>query len=361
MITFSAVTKIFPDTSIGLEGVTFSVKPGEFVVITGHSGSGKTTLMKLLTKEYSLTTGEILFEDTSLTEMRSSHIPHHRRKIGVVFQDYKLLPEYNVWENIALPLYIVGKPESEIESRVTDLLKLVGLVDKAFLFPSQLSGGEAQRVSIARALATGPSVVFADEPTGNLDPETSASIARLLTKINELGTTILMATHDIGVLESLSHLRHLQLEKGRLVKDTHASVMPSEATPTQHTSPTQASQEPTAEHTQQETKIVPTPRSHAHVEPPSPEKPKLKPTEEEKVSPQADELPHQAVIPISSKKGPRLKLRLPSFSWPFKKKPGDAKKPAEKHSPTDDTSAKTTDDNETENKPKIQVEVESLD
>ncbi len=224
MITFETITKQFGDGSYALQDVSFAIDPGELVMITGPSGSGKTTLMRLLTMEYKPTQGEITFFDTPLSQVKSGHVYQHRRQIGVVFQDYKLLPEYNVWENIALPLYIVGKSTAEIESRVTDLLKLVNLTEKAYLFPNQLSGGEAQRVSIARALATGPSVIFADEPTGNLDPETSLSIAKLLKTINELGTTILFATHDLGVLKALADERHIKLDNGHLVKDTKVGI-----------------------------------------------------------------------------------------------------------------------------------------
>lgn len=222
MIKFSNVTKQFGDSSYALKDVSFDVERGELVCITGPSGSGKTTLMRLLTKEYEPTEGEIIFNDHSLQGIRRSQVHQHRRQIGVIFQDYKLLTDQNVWENIALPLYITGKPQAEIESRVTDLLQLVNLTEKAFLFPNQLSGGEAQRVSIARALATGPGVIFADEPTGNLDPETSIAIAKLLHKINELGTTIMLATHDLGVIEALPKARRIHLDKGSLTKDSHA-------------------------------------------------------------------------------------------------------------------------------------------
>jgi cell division transport system ATP-binding protein len=220
MIIFDRVTKQFGTDAYALRDVSFSISPGELVCITGPSGSGKTTLMKLLTREYIPSEGEVYFDEVSLGSLKSSKVPQHRRQIGVIFQDYKLLSEYNVWENIALPLYILNKKEHEIEERVTDLLKLVNLTDKAYSFPSQLSGGEAQRVSIARALATGPKVIFADEPTGNLDPETSITIAKLLHKINELGTTVLLATHDLGVLEILEGERHIQLDKGQLIKDS---------------------------------------------------------------------------------------------------------------------------------------------
>ncbi|MGD9129303.1 MAG: ATP-binding cassette domain-containing protein [Candidatus Woesebacteria bacterium] len=220
MIRFSDVSKQFPNGTIAIQDVDFAVDPGELVLITGPSGSGKTTLMKLLIREYLPSSGEIIFLDQAVQELKKSQIPHHRRKIGVVFQDYKLIPDLNVWENIALPLYIIGKSQSEIETRVTDLLKLVSLTDKALVFPNQLSGGEAQRISIARALATGPKLIFADEPTGNLDPDTSQGIIKILKKINDLGTTLLLATHDSVVLDSLNKYRKISLDQGQKVKDT---------------------------------------------------------------------------------------------------------------------------------------------
>jgi cell division transport system ATP-binding protein len=222
MIEFSDVSKVFFNGQYGLKNISFTIDPGELVLLVGHTGSGKTTIMRLLTKEYLPTSGEITFDSTPLSKIKSSQVHHLRRRIGVVFQDYKLLPEYNVWENISLPLSIVGKKTEEIEKRVSDLLKLIHLEDKADLFPSELSGGEAQRVSIARALATAPPVLFADEPTGNLDPETSKTIVRLLTKINEMGTTILIATHDVVVFEALKNVRHIRLEKGELLEDSGA-------------------------------------------------------------------------------------------------------------------------------------------
>jgi len=245
MITFSGVSKQFGEDSFALKDISFDIQPGEFVIITGHSGSGKTTLMRLLTREYTPSEGEITFDGEPLSEIRNNQVHHHRRKIGVVFQDYKLLPELNVWENIALALNIIGKPQAEIEMRVSDLLRLVGIVEKAFLFPSQLSGGEAQRVSIARALATGPSVIFADEPTGNLDPETSGSIARLFKKINSLGTIVMIATHDTGVLETLKAERRLHLDQGLLVKDS-GGLKPSKVTTTQPIKPPTSATSPTA-------------------------------------------------------------------------------------------------------------------
>lgn len=222
MIVFSAVTKKFGEEITALQDISFSIELGELVVITGPSGSGKTTLMKLLIKEYLPSEGEILFDGEPLAEIRGSMVPFHRRQIGVIFQDYKLLPELNVWENIALPLSIASRPQEEIESRVTDLLKLTSLTERAWLFPGQLSGGEAQRVSIARALATGPRVIFADEPTGNLDAKTSLAITRLLEQINELGTTLLFSTHDELVLNQLSKNRRIVLDKGVVAEDTGA-------------------------------------------------------------------------------------------------------------------------------------------
>lgn len=215
MLRFQNISKKFQDIPI-LEDISFNVDPGDFFFVTGPSGAGKTTLMKLLTKYELPTSGEIQFQNKLLSQIKGKDLLQHRRKVGVVFQDYKLLHDLNAWENIALALEILGKKNAEIEERVSDLLKLVGLQKKAGLFPSQLSGGEAQRVSIARALASAPALIFADEPTGNLDPESSQIIFKLLKKINELGTTVLMATHDISLLDEYKGAKHLHLEKGRI-------------------------------------------------------------------------------------------------------------------------------------------------
>lgn len=203
IIKFKEVTKKFSDGTIAFSNLSFEVDEGETILLTGPSGSGKTTVMRLLIKEYAPTKGEIFFEDNILSKLKHNRVHLHRRRVGVVFQDYKLIEELNVWENIALPLLIRGEQQSTVEERVTDLLKLVELTDKALMFPRQLSGGEAQRISIARALANSPRVIFADEPTGNLDQETSKHIIQLLTKINELGTTLLLATHDPLIIKEV--------------------------------------------------------------------------------------------------------------------------------------------------------------
>lgn len=207
MIKFQNVTQRFADGTIALKDLSFTVEDGELVLITGPSGSGKTTVLNLLIKEYQPIAGEVFFDDQPLSKVKPNQLPLHRRKIGAVFQDYKLIEELNVWENIALPLFIQKENLEDIEERVTDLLTLVELTDKALMFPKQLSGGEAQRISIARALATGPNVIFADEPTGNLDDRTSKHILDLLKKINQLGTTLIIATHDPIIIKETKSKR----------------------------------------------------------------------------------------------------------------------------------------------------------
>lgn len=220
MIKFNSVTKTFGDGTTALKDISFEIESGELVLITGPSGSGKTTIINLLLKEHTPSSGEIIFDEYEVHNLKSSKIPQHRRQIGVVFQDYKLIPDLTIWENIALPLQISNKNQHEIETRVTDLLTLINLEEKAWVFPKQLSGGEAQRVSIARSLATGPNLIFADEPTGNLDSATSLGITKLFKKINELGTTLLLATHDENVLTELKSSRIINLKKGEITKDT---------------------------------------------------------------------------------------------------------------------------------------------
>lgn len=219
MITFEHVTKIFPTGQSALSDVTFHVDTGEFVFVTGESGAGKTTLMKLLTKEYLPTEGIIVFDESDLSKLKKKHLPKHRREIGVVFQDYKLLFDRTVAENIALAFDIIGERATDAAKKVGELLELVGLSEKAEFFPKQLSGGEAQRVSIARALATSPKLLFADEPTGNLDLASGEAIVELFRSINSLGTTVFMATHNVEFVNK-HKARELHLHKGKLVKDT---------------------------------------------------------------------------------------------------------------------------------------------
>lgn len=255
MIVFNSVYRTFDPDESGLKDISFSIDPGELVMITGHSGSGKTTIMRLLTKEYTPNKGEIHFNNQELSKIGKNRLHEHRRRIGVVFQDYRLIPEMNVWENIALPLAITGKQQHEIEERVTDLLKLVQLPEKAHLFPSQLSGGEAQRISIARALANAPQVIFADEPTGNLDQDTSQSIAHLLKQINELGTTLIFATHDPKILAIFADKRHINLKNGTIEFDTGEDK--KKTTKTKESPKKSTSEEPTAKKSENKQKDQP--------------------------------------------------------------------------------------------------------
>ena len=197
MIIFSDVSKSFGTQDTAIKHFSLQINDGDLLVITGPSGTGKTTLMKLLIKEYEPSEGEIELDGEKYSQLKKKGIPELRRKIGVVFQDYKLIKEMNVWENIALPVYIQGKKDREVEERVTDLLNLVDLTDKAHLFPGQLSGGEAQRVSIARALACGPKIIFADEPSGNLDHSNSQKIGNLLFScVKEKAKSLILVTHN---------------------------------------------------------------------------------------------------------------------------------------------------------------------
>lgn len=221
MIIFDQVTKIYPAGNTVLDNISFHIKPGEFVVLTGPSGAGKTTVARLLIGDILPSSGSIKIEGLEIAETKKRDLGSLRRKIGVVFQDYKIIPDKTVYENIALALEIVGYPAKKIADRVVHLLELVGIPDKSELFPTQLSGGEIQRAAIARAIVSEPKVLFADEPTGNLDEATAKDIYKLLKDINSLGTTVIMSTHNSNFLES--SLRHIRLEKGKLVQDTETS------------------------------------------------------------------------------------------------------------------------------------------
>jgi len=218
MIRYNNVTKIYPDKSIAVRDVTFFIDKGEFVSLVGKSGAGKTTLLKLLLAEEKPTQGEIFFDNLAVHEIRSSHLPDLRRNIGMVFQDYKLLDSKTAYENVAYVMEVLGLTEKVIKRDVQEVLEIVGLAERTTHYPNQLSGGEKQRVAIARALIHRPYVIVADEPTGNLDPYHSREIIELLLKINELGTTVLLATHDREIINRL-HKRVLTLVEGRLTRD----------------------------------------------------------------------------------------------------------------------------------------------
>lgn len=218
MIKFYNITKIYPPNNIALENVLFEIKSKEFVSITGKSGAGKTTLLKLLLAEEKPTKGRVFFEDQDVSKIRPEDLPQFRRKIGIVFQDYKLFPSKNTYENIAYVMEVIGKDDEEIARDVPQVLEIVGLTSRTYNFPRELSGGERQRVAIARALIHRPDVILADEPTGNLDPYHTLDILKLLIKINELGATVILATHDKETINRLGK-RVITLEGGRVIRD----------------------------------------------------------------------------------------------------------------------------------------------
>jgi cell division transport system ATP-binding protein len=219
MIHVKNVTKLYPQTDLpALRNVQFRVQPGEFVSIVGQSGSGKTTLVKLLIAEERPTKGQILLGDWDVSDIRDSEVPHLRRQIGVIFQDFKLLPQKTVYENVAFALEACGAPSRQIRTVVPQLLKIVNLESKADRYPRQISGGEQQRVVIARSLAHRPKLLVADEPTGNLDALNAKDITNLLLKINQLGTTVLLVTHNREIVNGLKR-RVITLDQGMLVND----------------------------------------------------------------------------------------------------------------------------------------------
>jgi len=218
IINFDSVSKIYNSHSIALQNVSLAIDKGEFVSIAGKSGAGKSTLLKLLIAEERPTKGRVLFYNQEIHKIPNTQLPKYRRKIGMVFQDYRLLPNKTAYENIAYAMEVNGFLDKDIEKDVPQVLDLVGLKDRAANFPHALSGGEKQRVAIARALVQRPEVIVADEPTGNLDPLNAYEIIKLLLKINELGTTVILATHNKEIIDSLGK-RVVILDKGKLIRD----------------------------------------------------------------------------------------------------------------------------------------------
>lgn len=218
MIYFEKVSKIYSDNSVALKDITFSVEPKEFLSIVGHSGAGKTTLLKLLLMEERPSQGKVFFESTDVHALRGEAVVNLRRRIGMVFQDFRLLPHKTVYENIAFAMEAAGREDEEVEADVPHVLELVGLSKKVWSFPHELSGGEKQRVAIARAIVNQPDVIVADEPTGNLDPVNTYEIAQLLKKINDLGTMVILTTHNKGVIDSIGK-RVITIEEGKIIRD----------------------------------------------------------------------------------------------------------------------------------------------
>ena len=221
VIEFKGVSKTYPSGTHALEDANIKINKGEFVFVVGSSGAGKSTFMKLIMREEKANTGSIIVNGFNLTKMPHSQVPMLRRTMGIVFQDFRLIPTMNVFENVAFAMHVVGASTREIRREVSKALSKVGLGDKARSMPMQLSGGEQQRVGLARALVNAPDLIIADEPTGNVDPNMSYEIVSLLTEINKRGTTILMVTHDHNLVRDFQH-RVIMLDSGRIVADNAA-------------------------------------------------------------------------------------------------------------------------------------------
>lgn len=218
MIRFNEVTKRFGNGVVAVDKANLSINDGEFLFITGVSGAGKTTLLRLLIRDLLPTNGEIFINELNITKIPGDKISHLRRKIGMVFQDFKVIFDRTVFENITLALEILHLGKKEIEKKAEEVLKMVGLSEQRWLFPVQLSGGELQRTVIARAMIAGPAILLADEPTGNLDPMTSWEIVKILCDINKKGTTVIMATHNVDIVNSVSR-RTIEMDKGKIIRD----------------------------------------------------------------------------------------------------------------------------------------------
>jgi cell division transport system ATP-binding protein len=227
IVELRQATKIYPGGHVALERVSLRIDRGEFVFLVGPTGCGKSTLIKLLIRELEPTEGEVRIAGRDINSLAPKQIPHLRRRIGTVFQDFKLLPSRNVYDNVAYALQVIGAPRSEIKRKVPDALRLVGLADKLNNFPDQLSGGEQQRLSVARAFVNHPPLLLADEPTGNLDPATSIGIMQTLYRINRTGTTVVVVTHDRELVDKMRR-RVIGLDSGRIVRDQAAGMYADE-------------------------------------------------------------------------------------------------------------------------------------
>jgi len=218
MIEFKDVKKVYPNGTVALDGVNLKINDGEFVFIVGASGAGKTTMMKLLLREEQISEGELTVDEFDLANMPNYKVPFYRRKLGVVFQDFRLFPNKTVYENVAFAMRVVGEPAKVIKRRVPAILSIVNLQDKAKSFPRQLSGGEQQRVALARALVNNPRTIIADEPTGNIDPKMSLEIMNLLVKIQKLNKTVIVVTHEKSLVDYFQQ-RVITIKDGNVVED----------------------------------------------------------------------------------------------------------------------------------------------
>lgn len=227
MIEFKNVVKKYDNNITATNNISVKIKPGEFVYVVGPSGAGKSTFIKMMYREEAPTSGSIIVNEYALENIKSREIPFLRRELGIVFQDFKLLPRLTVFENIAYALQVIEKNPEEVEQRVSRVLDLVGLSAKRDNFPAELSGGEQQRVAIARAIANEPSILIADEPTGNLDPETAEGIMEILERVNKQGTTVVMATHNSFIVNEYKH-RVLEINGGKIIRDEEEGVYSNE-------------------------------------------------------------------------------------------------------------------------------------
>ncbi|TAK56997.1 cell division ATP-binding protein FtsE [Patescibacteria group bacterium] len=218
MIYYDKVSKVYADNSHALVDISLTIEPKEFVSIVGHSGAGKTTLLKMLLAEEKPTKGSVFFESTNIHKLKKAKMNNMRRRIGTIFQDYRLLPNKTAYENIAFAMEAAGRTDAEIRADVPHVLELVDLGNKLWNFPHELSGGEKQRVAIARAIVNQPDLIIADEPTGNLDPVNTQEVVRILKKINDLGTTVILTTHNKGVIDSIGG-RVITMENGKIIRD----------------------------------------------------------------------------------------------------------------------------------------------